>query len=275
MTTNTTRTLSPSRRDFMKGCAAAIGGVALIASDQALGASAAGLTVGGQAQHAPISAVELVAQIREDLREIDEQIRNHRYLRLLRKGKVSLEALRAFPGHEYHTVISDLRSMGQMVHRFGDEPLASAFFNGILQGEFVALGAIVVFARKLDMTEQDLQRYEVTPDGFTYTTFMAWESVYASAAAIVCGILVNFAAWGHNCGVMSAALRDKYGFSEEETAFLDNFATLPSFEDTALAIIQHGLDHGADPAEIRRSARLYQAYEKMFWDAMAAIARAD
>ncbi len=270
---------SSSRRDFMKGCAAAVGGVALMAASHAgqAGAQPASPFVAGsmraQAQAAPISAAELVAAIREALHEIDQQITNHPYLRALRKGRVSVQALRAFPGHEYHTVVSDLRSMGQMVHRFGDLPQASSFFNGILQGEFAGLDAIAVFGRKLGMTAEDLQRYEVTPEGFTYPTFMAWQSVYASAAAITCGILVNFAAWGHNCGVMSAALRAKYGFSATDTVFLDNFANLPSFEEEALEIIQHGLDHGADPVEIHRSARLYQAYEKMFWDAMAAIAK--
>lgn len=257
---------SPSRRDFVKGCAAALGGAALLAADSSPAAASA--------QQAPISAAALVAQIREELRAIDDQIRNHPYLRALDKGRVSIEALKAFPGHEYHTVISDLRSLAQMVHRFGAEPGASGFFNGVLQGEYAALGAIVIFARKLGMSEADLQRYEVTPEGFTYPTFMAWQSVYASAAAIACGILVNFDAWGHNCGEMSEALRANYGFTAADTVFLDNFASLPSFEAPVLAIIQHGLDHGVDPAEIRRSARLYQAYEKMFWDAMAAIARA-
>jgi hypothetical protein len=258
---------SSSRRAFMKGFVAA-GGAALVTA-VAGGASTA------QAQAAPPTAEELVAAIREDLHEIDEQIRNHPYLRALSKGRVSVQALKAFPGHEYHTVISDLRSLAQMVHRFGDQPRPSSFFNGILQGEYAALDAIVVFGQKLGMSEADLQRYEVTPEGFTYPTFMAWQSVYASAAAITCGILVNFAAWGHNCGVMSAALRAKYGFSEADTVFLDNFANLPSFEDAALVIIQEGLDQGVAPAEIHRSARLYQAYEKMFWDAMAAIARAE
>ena len=33
-------------------------------------------------------------------------------------------------------------------------------------------------------------------------------------------------------------------------------------------IIQDGLDHGEERARLHRSARLFQAYEKMFWDAM-------
>lgn len=74
-----------------------------------------------------ITALELVADIREDLKEIDDQIRNHIYLSDLQKGKVSVEALRAFPGHQYHTVLSDLRSMALFVQRFGNDPTARFF----------------------------------------------------------------------------------------------------------------------------------------------------
>lgn len=219
-----------------------------------------------------ITALELVADIREDLKEIDDQIRNHRYLSDLQKGKVSVEALRAFPGHQYHTVLSDLRSMALFVQRFGNDPTARSFLNGVLQGEFAAIEGIAVLALKLGMTEADLKKYEVTPEGFGYATYMAWQSVYASPAEIVCGLLVNFPAWGYNCGQMSKALRDEYGFSEQDTVFLDSFANMPSFEDVAIEIIQDGLNQGVTPEEIHRSARLFQAYEKMFWDAMATIA---
>ena len=83
---------------------------------------------------------------------------------------------------------------------------------------------------------------------------------------------MNFPAWGHNCGQMSKALQDEYGFSEEDTVFLDSFANMPSFEDVAIEIIQDGLNQGVTPEEIHRSARLFQAYEKIFWDAKATIA---
>jgi hypothetical protein len=37
-------------------------------------------------------------------------------------------------------------------------------------------------------------------------------------------------------------------------------------------IIQDDLDRGVSPRQIVRAARLIRAYEKMFWDAMAAAA---
>ncbi|UCC49041.1 MAG: hypothetical protein JSV41_02360 [Gemmatimonadota bacterium] len=218
-------------------------------------------------------AAQLVHSVREGLKEVDDYIREHPYPDALMKREVSQDALRAFPGHQYHIITSDLRSLALLVQRFGGAP-SRDFLMGILEGERKGLDGLLVMAGKLGMSEEDLRGYEVSAEGFAYTTFMAWQALYASAAEFVIGILVNFAAWGHNCGRMSAALRKSYGFSEAETAFLDAFANMPSFEDVALTIIQDGLDCGEQPARLHRSARLFQAYERMFWDAMAEAAKA-
>ena len=227
----------------------------------------------GPAAGEPGSAGALVAAIRHDLQAIEGQIRQHPYLQALHQGRVARAALQAFPGHEYHIVRSDLRSLAALVHRFGQHPPTATFFNGVLQGEFAALDGIVRFGRTLGLSEADLQAYEVTPEGFTYPSFMAWQAAYGSAAAVACGLLVNFAAWGHNCREMSAALRRHYGFSDADTVFLDSFASLPSFEAEVLAIIEEGLAQRVAAAEIRRAARLYQAYEKQFWDVLAVLAQ--
>jgi thiaminase len=217
-------------------------------------------------------AAQLVHSVREELWEIDDYIRAHPYPDALRKGEVSLEAFRAFPAHQYHIITSDLRSLALLVQRFGDAP-GRDFLLGVLEGERKGLDGLLAMARKLGMSEEALRTYEVSAEGFAYTTFMAWQALYASAAEFVIGIMVNFAAWGHNCGRMSKGLRASYDFSEEETVFLDAFANMPSFEDVALEIIQDGLDRGEEPWRLRRSARLFQAYERMFWDAMGEAAQ--
>lgn len=60
-------------------------------------------------------------------------------------------------------------------------------------------------------------------------------------AEVVCGLLVNFAAWGGNCSQVGAGLRAKYGFTRDDTVFLNRFEAMPSFENRALEIIQDGL----------------------------------
>jgi hypothetical protein len=217
-------------------------------------------------------ATELVKSIRDDLSEIDNEIRAHPYPDMLMKGKVSLEALKGFPGNQYAIITSDLRSIAFFVHRFGDAP-SRDFFMEVLKGERRALDGLLVMARKLDMTTGDLVYYDVSPKGLAYTTFMAWQSLYASPAEFAAGILVNFAAWGHNCGRMSAALRKSYDFTKEDTAFLDGFAKMAPLDAAAMVIVQDGLEQGVEPAQIHRGARLFQAYEKMFWDAMLEVAK--
>ncbi|MFY0569091.1 hypothetical protein ACN28E_35435 [Archangium lansingense] len=217
------------------------------------------------------NAAQVVKEIGEALRDVDEQLRHHPYPAALERGEVPVEALRAFPGTQYHVATSDLRSMAMMVQRFGHTP-ARGFLNGLLQGEFAALDGLRVLARRLGMTQEELERYDVTPEGFAYATNMAWMAANVSAAEFVVGILVNFPMWGFTCGRMSRALRARYGFTEQETVFLDGFANLPPFEDAVLPIIQEGLDQGVEPRLLLRSARFFQAYEKMFWDAMMAAA---
>lgn len=215
-------------------------------------------------------AAALVKDIREELRHIDDQLRVHPYPDAIRRGDVTLEGLKAFPGHQHHVVLSDLRSMAMMLQRFADTPWRD-FWSGVLQGELAAPAGIAAMGRKLGMSQDDLDRYEVTAEGFAYATQMAWAAANASAAEIACALLINFPAWGLGCGRMSEALRARFGFEPEHTAFLDAFAGLPSFEDTAIAILQDGLDRGVEPRAVRRTTRLFQAYEKMFWDTMLAL----
>ena len=217
------------------------------------------------------TAPDLIAEIRGRLATMDEEIRNHPYLDALAHGRVAPEALRAFPGHQYHIVESDLRSMATLVRRHGHTS-ARDFFVGILLGEQAALGKIIRMGEKLGMSEDDLRNYEPSGLGFAYATYMAWAADYTSAAEFTVGILVNFSAWGANCGRMSRALHESYGFSSDHTAFLDAFAEMPPFEDAALAIVQDGLDSGVEPRFLNRAARLFQEFEMMFWDAMALAA---
>jgi hypothetical protein len=64
-------------------------------------------------------------------------------------------------------------------------------------------------------------------------------------------------------------LKERFGLGEKEVAFFDLFASPPvTFEANALLIIQEGLDRGTDRRLIRRAARLLQAYELMYWDAL-------
>jgi thiaminase len=213
-------------------------------------------------------ARRLVEQLRAELKPVDTQIANAPFLTALEHHQVSLDSLRAFAGEEYYISRSDLRSNAQMASRFGTQPHGQ-FFIDLVTGEQQGLALLLDFARALGLNERDLQAYEPRPGAQTYPSYAAWLAFYGSQSDIAAAYLLNFPVFGTNTARMGAALRRVYGFSAKDTAYFDYFGSLPpSFETDALNVIQDGLNSCANPADIRRSARLLQAYEKDFWYAL-------
>jgi pyrroloquinoline quinone (PQQ) biosynthesis protein C len=212
----------------------------------------------------------LVAEIRDELRGVEDEIRNHPYLTALEEGQVSRDNLRAFAGEQYNIIRSDLRSQAVLLSRFGGSSSARSFFVDLVAGETEALDLLLRFAAALGLDEQELAAYEPRPGAQTYPSYVAWLASFGNQADAAASFLVNFAVFGENTGRMAAALRDRYGLSSEQTAFFDFFAApVPGFEEAALAVIAEGLEQGAEPRLVKRSARLLQAYEKDFWDTVA------
>jgi thiaminase len=217
-----------------------------------------------------IDANALVDEIRQGLQAVNEQLLRHPYVQALEEGKIGREKLRLFAGEQYAIIGSDLKSAAHLVSRFGGSP-SRDFFLGILQGERAAWDALLTFAHALGLSEAQLREYEPLPGAHAYTCYMAWLALYASDAEIAAAYLVNFPAWGQNCGRLSRILEERFGLNEKEVAFFDLFASPPAtFEVSALSVIQEGLDSGTEPRLIRRAARLLQAYELMYWDTLHA-----
>ncbi len=215
-----------------------------------------------------VQAETLVEQIRRGLQPINEKLVQHPYFKSLEDGRVPQEKLRFFAGEQYVTIGSDLRSVAYLVSRSGS-PAIRDFFLGVLQGEKAAWDALLVFARALELDEADLDAYEPLPGAHAYTCFMAWMALYGSEAEVAAAYLVNFPAWGHNCGRLSRILKDRYGLGATDVLFFDLFATTPpTFESGCLSVIQHGLHRGQNPRLVHRAARLLQAYELLYWDAL-------
>ena len=215
-----------------------------------------------------VDANALLEKIRQDLQTVTEQLLRHPYLQALEEGKIGRENLRLFAGEQYAIIGSDLRSAAHLVNRFGGLP-SRDFFLGILQGEKAAWNALLAFATGLGLTEADLKGHEPLAGAHAYTCYMAWLALYASDAEVAAAYLVNFPAWGQNCGRLSHILKTRFGLNENEVAFFDLFAAPPAtFEGNALSVIQQGLDRGTEPRLIQRAARLLQAYELMYWDTL-------
>lgn len=214
-------------------------------------------------------ARRLVKQIRKDLAAVEDQIRNVPFLDAVEAGAVPVEQIAAVAAEEYSIVQSDWRSFSQMAERF-DDPQGSQFFGGLAAGEVLAFELLLDFAAAVGLSEADLVAYEPRPRSQTYPSRVAWIASNADRAAAAASFLVNFAVFGENMARLHDALLGVYGFSPEEAAFFGLFADpIPGFEDDAIEVIAAGLLEGACPRDVRRSARLLQAYELDFWQAAA------
>jgi thiaminase len=217
---------------------------------------------------AMVDAKDLIEEMRRDLQLVKEQLLRHPYVQALEEGKIGRESLRLFAGEQYNIIGSDLKSVAYLLSRFGSTP-SGDFFLGILQGERAAWDALLTFGHALGLSEAQLREHEPLPGAHAYTCYMAWLGLYGSDAEVAAAYLVNFPAWGENCGRLSRILKERFGLGEKEIGFFDLFASpTATFEASALSVIQQGLDGGIEPRLIRRAARLLQAYELMYWDTL-------
>jgi pyrroloquinoline quinone (PQQ) biosynthesis protein C len=222
-----------------------------------------------------VDANALLDEIRQELQPVNEQLLRHPYVQDLEEGKIRREKLGLFAGEQYTIIGSDLKSAAHLVSRFGSSP-SRDFFLGILQGERAAWDALLTFAHALGLSEAQLREHEPLPGSHAYTCYMAWLALYASDAEIAAAYLVNFPAWGQNCGRLSRILQERFGLGDKEVVFFDLFASPPAtFEASALSVIQQGLDRGTEPRLVQRAARLLQAYELMYWDTLYRAATSD
>lgn len=209
----------------------------------------------------------LVAQIRVDLAEVEDQIRDVPFMTAIEAGTATPEQIAAVVAEEYSIVRSDWSSFAQLSARF-DDPESRRFFGGLVAGEAVAQELLLDFATNVGLEEEDLLEYEPRPKGQTYPSRVAWMAANADRASAAASLLVNFGVFGENMGRIRDALVSVYGLSPEEAGFFGLFAgEIPGFEENAIEVIAAGLRRGACAREVRRSARLLQAYELDFWQA--------
>ncbi len=216
------------------------------------------------------SARELIENLRMELKPLHERIIGHRYVAALEQGRVPRQSLTNFALQQHHIIRSDLRSVALLITRHGNLRSRSYLLN-VLEGESNALQKLGAFVQALAIDGKTIEASEPLPAAFAYSAFFAWLALYGSDAEFAAAISINFPAWGVNCGKMSSALKQKYGFRPDDLTFFDFFASVAD-SDAGLEVIQDGLDRGVRATEITRAARMLQSYELLFWDAMAETA---
>ena len=166
-----------------------------------------------------VDAKALLEGIRQDLQTVTEQLLHHPYVQALEEGKIGREKLRLFAGEQCRIIASDLKSVAYLLSRFGSAP-SRDFFLGILQGERAAWDTLITFADALGLSEAQLCEHEPLAGAHAYTCYMAWLALYGSEAEIAAAYLVNFPAWGQNCGRLSGILKERFGLARRKSLFL-------------------------------------------------------
>jgi len=210
----------------------------------------------------PHSAIDLLAQARAELAPLEAAITGHRLLDAIEA--LPDTTLRAFAGEQYAILRSDRRSFSHLAARFPDAP-AGRLFLELATGEGRALDRLFALAASLGLDEDGLRVYEPRAAAQAYPAYVAWLALNGSRADVALAFLANLEAWGANCGRMAEALR-----SRVDVSFFEFFAqTPPGFEENALAVVEQGPDAGESPEQALRAAKRLQAYELLYWDAIA------
>ena len=144
---------------------------------------------------------------------------------------------------------------------------ASKVFTACLHAELNDLENLALMAQELNIEDKRrIDDYEPLAGCQSYTNYLTKLAVYGSDAEILTAILVDFPIWCTNCGKMSSALKESYGFTNTSCAFLDNFsAPLPrEFVKKSNDIV--GCAIPTKEKEMRIAAKLILDYELSFWN---------
>ncbi len=214
------------------------------------------------------NAAELIAEARAAMAPTDRAVRDHRFVVAVEEGRVDRTALQRFAGNQYQMWIGNSNDVSMA--RFADHPYRDVFLTPP-EVEAGAARGFATLAAALGMPADELESFEPDAAAFGYAGFKAWLICYGSAAEMACSRALNLEAWGACCRRISAGLRQHYGCTADDTAFLDFFVDLEELEKQAARVIDDDLARGVDPRRVIRAARMIQDYEKMFWDAMARL----
>lgn len=210
----------------------------------------------------------LLSDIGVALERVERKIRKHPYIVAIEEREIEKGRLNVFAGEQFHIISSDIRSVALLLSRWANGT-SFEFFWMLMQGEVEAFKALLRFASALGVSEDWLRAYGPFAEAQAYKAYIAWLSLYGSDSEVAAAFLVNFPAWGANCGRMSRALKENYGFKSEEVAFFDLFSSpAADFEKKAVTVIAKGLSRGVEPVAIKTASRLVQDYELLFWNTL-------
>lgn len=215
-----------------------------------------------------MNAQDVLASIRKKLAPVEQKIQQHPFLDAIEQGKVPRSVLETFCIQQFFIITSDYRSLAYALHR-AETAVERQFLGTLLNGEQQAMQALERFGKALGVDRNRAFASIPLPGAFAYTACVSWLCAYGTPAELATAFEANLEVWGNNCRRMAEALVEKYGFSPEDISFFWLFAEYSGLNELALAVIQEALDGGVPVYRLERAASLLQAYELMYWDALA------
>jgi len=209
-----------------------------------------------------MSGLKILSEIRENLKKLNEEILNHPYIRDAEAGTLNRDKVISFVTNQAYIVYHDARNLAIMLSkvRYSDEV---EFFKTVLDGDLSALKELDKLCTELDAECWSFRK--VNPAAASYTHYLAWLALYANPGESALALTINLPVWGSNVRRLLNAFRSKYGL--RNLGFLELFARDYSFlEKLAAPIIERYYVVSKERYYV--IARMIQAYEKMFWDAI-------
>ncbi|OSP43455.1 transcriptional regulator [Streptomyces sp. 13-12-16] len=188
---------------------------------------------------------------------------------LIARGEADRAVLAALALEQRRVIPADRRAFLHLAERA--DPKSAAYFTALAEGENLAAEHLEAFTTACGVDETRANAYAPLPGCQSYPAYVAWLALNANPSDAVLALTANFSAWGGYCATIAKALRTHYGFTDGSCAFFDFFAEpSPDLDRMATEAVRSALDEGRlDENRAHEHARLLQAYEAMFWTALA------
>ncbi len=208
--------------------------------------------------------------LRKEFRSLRRKILSHPFVISVEKGKAPIKKLKFFTIQQFHIIHGDLRNIGLYIS-LSPEPWIRDFFLELIQGERVALANLFILAKRFDIKKKELANSEPHAYTLAFTNYFTRLAIYGTLGEICGSLIMDFECWGENCYRLSKGLKKNYGFSAEDTKFLDSFYPIPDqFYDTIIKIMKEFSNPAINRKRIKTAVRLGLDYELMFWDTINA-----
>ena len=200
-------------------------------------------------------------------KDTEKKLEDHLSVKSANDPKCLIAMMKVLVLEQYYIQQKDLESFRIVYQKKNLAPNQTQFFKMMYDGEAYAQNLLLTMAKKLGLSQDQLEAYEPNEATQTYPKVIRKiaESENAIGIAIACG--VNFPVWGKMCGKFRDLFRDNCQWVDEDYGFLSFFATpIPNFDEMILELLPEGRIHLEMIEQVSCNVEQLQESEVLFWD---------